>query len=322
MRYFYIAVAKTRHLESIFNVVAEYSDELWRVHGVRVGVLIRFAKWKKGCHPCKLADMYGIPLFVDNGAFSYLSAAELENPSLDSAKIRKWVTEYASWSSTWYTYATALALPDIPVHGRDFLPPDLRRQRIELTARLHAWFARMLRRAEPAALEHFMAVLQGYTVEEYMYSLKLHTQNIDDLGETASFNPGREPYGGVFGVGSVCVRKLSAGGKTALLAGGKAAGTLHDFMREFLSADWPRPVTGFHFFGLHTDAVRRWGLHSRYYASDSGAHAMNYKYKWRTVLGCRRLDEECYRRAVESQIRKTLAPFMSHQLHLVYEARA
>ena len=319
-RFFYIAVAETKWLEDIFTKIAEYSELLWKRHGIRVGVLIRFAKWKRGCQPCRLADMYRVPLFVDNGAFSYLTASELENPTLDSAKINKWLMEYSSWARNWYSYATALALPDIPVHGREFLPAELRGHRIELTTRLHVRFARMIRRAEPAALERFIAVIQGYTVEEYMLSLASHIYHDDVLGETASFNPGRDTYGGVFGVGSVCVRKLSAKGKTALIAEGRAAGTLHDFMRDFLAAEWPDTLRGFHFFGLHTDAVRRWGSHSLYYASDTGAHGLNYRYKWRTVLGCRQLDRDCYIRAIESQLRLTLSPFLSTGLHAYMHA--
>lgn len=314
MRFFYIALAETRHLEDIFQLLDTWSHRLHPTRGVLVGALVRFTKWRSGCLPCKLAEKYGVPLFVDNGAFSYLTASELENPTLDSGKINMWIMDYSSWIAAWHNHLTAYALPDIPVHGREFLPPELRRRRIELTARLHERFTRLLRSKEPHAITNGVVVLQGYTLDEYMYSLKLHMNNIDLLSETRSFNPGREPYGGIFGVGSVCVRKPSSKGKTAVIAEGKAAGTLNSFMKQFLEADWPQPLIGFHFFGLHTDAIKAHAMHPRYYASDTGAHGLNYKYKWRTVLGCRRLDRDCYLSAIDRQIRISLAPLITAPL--------
>ena len=310
MRYFYIALAETRHLEDIYARLKEWDERLWRLRGIRVGVLIRFAKWKRVCLPCKLSEKYDVPLFVDNGAFSYLTASALEEEHLDEHVLNKWLRDYAGWINTWHNYVTAAAMPDVPVHGREFLPPTLRGHRIWLTAQLHKIFARMARQALP----RMIVVLQGFTVEEYYKSLRLHMENYDLLGETLSFNPGREPYGGVFGIGSVCVRKPSSKGKTALLAEGKAAGTLKQFMREFLEFNWPGGVNGFHFFGLHTEAVRSFYGHPRYYASDTGAHGLNYKYKWRTVLGCKALDRDCYIRAVESQLKLTLGPLANPTL--------
>ncbi len=314
MKYFYIAVAETRYLEDIYSKIKEWDERLNKLRGIRVGVLVRFAKWKTGCKPCKLSEKYDVPLFVDNGAFSYLSASDLEQEALDDRALHKWITDYSKWIAAWYPYVTAAAMPDVPVHGRDFLPSSLRAARIWLTAGLHQLFAKMLRRMEPAALEKMIVVLQGFTVEEYWKSLQLHLGNADHLSDTLSFNPGREPYGGVFGVGSVCVRKPSSKGKTAILAGGKAAGTLKEFMRDFLSYGWPELVRGFHFFGLHTEAVRWFASHPRYYASDTGAHGLNYKYKWRTVLGCERLDGKCYQKAVESQLKATLGHLANPQL--------
>lgn len=310
MRFFFIALAETRYLEEIFQAIDEYNARLSKERGLSVGVLVRFSKWKRVCLPCKLAEKYNTSLFVDNGAFTYLSASALEQEHLDEHVVKKWLADYSRWINTWHNYVTAAAMPDVPVHGREFLPKSLRAHRIWFTAQLHKLFAKMVRQA----LHKMIVVLQGYTLREYYDSLRLHMENYDVLGETLSFNPGRDPYGGVFGVGSVCVRKPSSKGKTAVLAEGRAAGTLRDFMKEFLGFQWPGGLNGFHFFGLHTEAVKTFSMHPLYYASDTGAHGLNYKYKWRTRLGCQRPDAECYRRAVENQIRLSLSPYLSQPL--------
>ena len=315
MRYFYIAVAETRFLEDIFNVIKAWDEKLQKIRGVRVGILIRFAKWKRGCLPCKLADAYSVPLFVDNGAFEYLSKSDLEERTINASVLERWVREYASWIASWYPYVTAAAMPDVPVHGREFLPADVRLERIVLTNRLHSRFYRLVRAQEPEALRKLVIVIQGFEVHEYQLSASMNLS--PDYAETCTLGGGC-PYHGIVGVGSVCVRKPSSRGKTALLAEGKAAGTLSAFMREFLNARWPRELRGFHFFGLHTEAVRQYGMHPRYYASDTGAHGLNYKYKWRTVLGCRKLGErECYIRAVESQLRTTLSSLLSLEINRI-----
>jgi len=314
MRFFFIAVAETKFLDAVFEVVAEYGKLLWKRRSIRLGVMIRFSKWKGICKPCLLAEEYGVPLFVDNGAFDYLTRADLERPLLSEATLLKWIEDYARFARRYAKYCVALAMPDIPVHGRDFLPADVRLQRIVLTAKLHKRFARMLRR-EPDILQKFIVVIQGYTVGEYMLSWELNTS--PDVYETQTFCTSSEcEYGGVVGVGSVCVRKPSARGKTGVLASGVAAGTLAEFMREFLDARWPREIRGFHFFGLHTDAVRHFWSHKRYYGSDTGAHGLFYKFKWRTILGCKALDKVCYAKAVEKQIRITLGPLLEQTLEV------
>ena len=309
MRYFYIALAETKWLEDIFAKIKEYDDVLRGARGIRVGVLIRYAKWRRVCIPCKLAEAYDVPLFVDNGAFEFLSKSDLEERELPMDKLRRWVYDYARWLSTWHNYVTAAALPDVPVHGADFLPADVRLERIVLTNKLHLMAARLLRRS--GALGKTIIVIQGFEVHEYQLSASLNLT--PELVETCTLSGGC-PYRGIVGVGSVCVRKPSAKGKTALLAGGRAAGTLRGFMHGFLSARWPREIRGFHFFGLHTDAVRAFAMHERYFASDTGAHGLNYKYKWRTFLGCSELDKQCYVRAIEDQLRRTLAPLLNASL--------
>ena len=312
MRFFFVALAETKWLEDIINdAIRPWDERLWKARGVRVGILIRFSKWKGCCTPCRLADAYGVPLFVDNGAFSYLTVDDLESETLDWKRLVKWVSEYARWVSNWYTLVTVYALPDVPVHGRRFLPREARLKRIRLSAKLHALFARVLRGLEPRALSKALIVLQGYEVDEYRASLEATLGEMGSLAYETRSQATSGPFARVYGVGSVCVRKPSSAGKTALMADGAAAGTLHQFMRDFLDGEWP---ASFHFFGLHTDVVRRYWWHPRFHSSDTGAHGLNYRYKWRSFLGCRELDKHCYVRAVNDQLRRVLSPLLSRPL--------
>ena len=307
MRFFYVALSETRRdvLERIFGVISDWNERTGR-YGIRVGVLVRFSKWRRVCLPCRLAERYGVPVFVDNGAFDYLARG------LESSIIDRWVFDYASWVRVWGNWITAYALPDVPVHeGPSFLGLEDRLGRIKLSARVHGVFAG---RVGDSVLERGVVVLQGYALEEYEYSYEL-LSGIPELGGTQSFS-GRGPYAGVFGVGSVCVRKASSNGKAALLAGGRAAGTLRGFLREFLGRCCP-DIVGFHFFGLHKDAVGWFGRDARYFASDTGAHGFNFRYKWKSFLGCRELDPTCYARAVEHQLRITLLPLLRPTLEVV-----
>lgn len=311
MRFFYIAVGERRFVEDVVSLLTDFNS-FSRKYGVTVGLLIRFTNWSSACLPCKLAEKYDVPLFVDNGAFSFLTTRDLDSNSvLDRATLCRWVTKYSRWWCSWHNYATAMALPDIPVHGRRFVERKTRLERIRLTAELHRMMVRMIRHCGDA-VDRAVAVLQGYTVDEYMLSYKLYAET-PELADIPSLS-GRGVYGGVYGVGSVCVRKPSSAGKTSVLAEGKAAGTLHEFLRRFLNADWDSGVRGFHFFGLHTEAVRRYGRHRLYYASDTGAHGLNFRWKWRTFLKCKQPDKDCYLKAVEHQLKTSLAPLLTKQL--------
>ena len=307
IRYFYIAIAeqRTNVLEDVANLLSSYTTKL----PLRLGILVRFTKWFT-CQPCKIAEKYDIPLFVDNGAFDFLKG-RLDNHLVYDVLLDKWVRRYVSWLQAWYNYVTAAALPDIPVHGRDFVGPQERLNRIRLTARLHDLAIKQLRRCEPWALAKSVPVIQGYELWEYQYAATLLP-----FHETATTVG--DDYRGVVGVGSVCVRKPSAKGKTGVLASGVAAGTLRGFMREFLDAKWPREIRGFHFFGLHTEAVHAFAFHPRYFASDTGAHGLNFRWKWKTFLRCRQPDGECYLRSVEHQVRTSLSPLLHNRALTVF----
>ena len=73
-----------------------------------------------------------------------------------------------------------------------------------------------------------------------------------------------------------------------------------------------RPVI---MFGLHREAVSTFGPHPRFHASDSGAYGLNYKYKWRPILGCRAPNTPgCAARAVHRQLARTPQPLLSRSI--------
>ena len=309
VRFFYVAVAETREdmVRAIIETIEEWNE---RLRGrVVVGVLVRYAKWRsRHCLPCRLAKERGLPVFVDNGAFSYLTAHDLEAwPRLQVLDF--WLRDYAGWlvaREGEYDYA---ALTDVPVHGREFLPEHMRRARIALSTHLQARLLAML----PARVrERMVPVLQGFKVTEYWESFN-QLRGAGVLDDSAYSAAGE--YNGVVAVGSVCVRKWSAGGKTGVLAEGRAAGTLAWFLRLFLEDCCYPSVSGFHFFGLHREAVSAFGSHSRFYGADSGAHGLNYKFKWKTVLNCTAPNTpDCAARAVERQLSRTLSPLLSRSV--------
>ena len=308
MRFFYVAVAETRRdmLEAIINTIKEWNEKL--KGKVEVGVLVRYTKWRnRECIPCKLAKENGIRVFIDNGAFSFLTAEDLETwPRLQV--LDYWLRDYAEWLVEHESEYDFAALTDLPVHGRRFLGKRKRLQRIMLSTLLQA---RLLSLLSDRVRPRMVPVLQGFTAGEYLWNYDL-MEKLELLEETAYGGSGE--YSRVLAIGSICVRKPSANGKTGILADGAAAGTLGRVMHLLLN-HFPPGVQGFHFFGLHREAVANWGRHPRFYAADSGAHGLNYKFKWRTVLGCTAPNTpDCAGKAVDYQLKRTLAPLLSSSL--------
>ena len=311
MRFFYVALAETRKdiLEAIVGVVREW-DERAKSKGVRVGVLVRYTKWRsRECIPCKLARENGLPVFVDNGAFSFLTAKDLEGTP-DPYTLARWRQDYAQWLVNHSEDFFLAALPDIPVHGRRFLAEPERAARIRLSTRNQELFVKTYGSILP--LEKLVPVVQGYEAREYEESYR--QLEASGVLEATAFNTYSNVYEGVLAVGSVCVRKWTAKSKTGVLAEGKAAGTLKDWLPGFLSGCC-RGALGFHLFGLHREAVSAYGWHPRFIASDTGAHGFSYKYKWKTVLKCRAPNTpDCAARAVDRQLRRTLQPLLLRSL--------
>ena len=304
IRFFYVALSETRrsYLESAINAIREWNTSDSKVE---VGILLRFNKSVgDGCLACKLAKSKGLPVFIDNGAFSYLRSLD---SSVDVSSVARWLKEYALFIVKYNELFDFFALPDIPVHGRNFVPSRERARRIRLSARIHGEFLRMI----PSRVwTKAVPVLQGYTVSEYEESYMLLEEN-GVLG--ASAYELSDVYNRVLAVGSVCVRKPSSSGKTGLLAGGLGAGTLDSFIGTILD-DKRIPSRGFHFFGLHREVIAKYGLHDRFYASDSGAHGLNFRMKWDTFLDCKTPDEGCYARSVKHQLRITLTPLRAENI--------
>ena len=307
VRFFYIAIAagKRSYVERALDVIEEWNGKT-RPLGIQIGALLRFtnSNARPHCMACKLAKKRGLPVFIDNGAFTYLKSLDSKVNPWD---VDRWLWDYKLFIEKFQDTIDYFALPDIPVHGRRFVPPPERVERVKLSARLHRRFLDMIpRKAWPKAVP----VIQGYTLVEYEDSYWSLARN-GVLNVTAYMES--EDYHGIVAVGSVCVRKPSSKGKTGLLADGEAAGTLDPFIQEILEYG-EIPAGGFHFFGLHREAVSKYGRHERFHASDTGAHGLNFRLKWKTFLKCKRQDEECYARSIQHQLQVTLKPIMKTAL--------
>jgi len=205
-----------------------------------------------------LSAEYRVLSALDNGAFQLLKADFDATLVLDAVQIVRWFTRLEEaverGEFKWF------ALPDVPVHGRRFVDAGERLERMLLTLRLHYYFLRRYRGTVTPR-----AVLQGYEVEEYLYSYKLYEiHGILDMVDR------------VLAVGSVCTRKNSS---LTNLASGKGRGTHSDFLDELLRFV-PRPV---HLFGLHGRFVRKHREHPKLYSSDSGAGGAVCKFEIRDL---------------------------------------
>ena len=222
----------------------------------------------------KLISKYGVPIAMDNGAFQLLKVDFDSQLYLAQRIVRKWLQE-------WLESALALdwkwvALLDVPVHGKRFVEEEERMRRIELTTKLHALAFSEFEKQNGETVR-LRAVLQGYTVEEYVLSWKMEQAVIP----LRRINP-------VLAVGSVCVRKNSSLTK---LADGKARGTV-DELAELLN-QVPQPL---HFFGLHGRFVRKLRKHPRFFSSDSGAAGAIFRWEIRDIKKkLSRGDSTCHR---------------------------
>lgn len=299
MRFFFISIADTRRefIESALNVISHYNRRL----GVEVGVLVRWTKWRKVKPLYGLHERYGVKLFVDSAGFEQLVGGDVSNPLFPY--------KYASWFNRFSDTVDYVAVPDIPVHGRrEFFNKHKRMRLINETIKRSKLFVSSVEDKDKVIL-----VLQGYEVDEYKYSLSMYLGD-PVFHDTRSLAHGNGDYYRVLAVGSVCVRKPESAGKTTVIAGGLGAGTLFKFMDEFLGSKWQDWIRGFHFFGLHTSAIRRYGRHKLFYGSDTGAYGLNFKWKWKTTLGCEKPDAKCYAKAIEKQILVSLRSLLNKDI--------
>jgi len=309
LRYFLLAINDREKHDEIARYL-RFLNSLLEKKGTetRIGALIRYTSFRTGCSPCRAYKSEGVLLFVDNGAFTYLSKADLDK-SLHIGHIKdRWLRDYFRFIKENSDRIDVFALPDVPVHGKHFVEREERARRIEMSARLHKEFYEMLSRKHSEAIGKALAVLQGFELDEYLTSYDMLKRL--ELKGTLSF-PDRSsvqtPFTGVLAVGSVCVRKPSSKGKTAVMADGRVAGSIYEFIEEFLGhPNWDVTISGFHFFGLHVRATRRYKDHVRFHSSDTGGHALNFKLKWRTFLKCEKPDTKCYIKSIARQVSNVL----------------
>jgi len=267
MEWFYLAVRATgRQYEFVISKYDYFKYVQKELNLPYIGFLL--VPRKDLIH---IATQYpDVPMALDNGAFQFLKSTNLDlHVDINDTMVTKWFENLnkAQRAREWHF----VALPDIPVHGKRFVPALERLHRIELTFKLHEWYLtkydynRVLR-----------PVLQGFTPHEYHVSFYLFLEHLD----LSRLNP-------VLAVGSVCVRKNSS---LTYLADGKARGNM-DFMEPLLnSKELYRYQKGLHFFGLHGRFVKKWKDHPRFYSSDSGAAGSVFKYEIKDILRRLRLN--------------------------------
>ena len=202
---FYFVLGNGREPIVMFHRLADNIIGLARELGISVGMMLTVRHLGSIDFILDL-NPFGGDIIIDNGAFAVLSGNWDARFVLSPEQKRKWFSKLVQLITKveefeWY------AMPDLPVHGREFAPPNERRRRIELSAELHEEFASEWhhdpQRARP--------VLQGYTAGEYAYSFTLLARLF-----------GKGAY---YAVGSVCVRKKLK--------------NLGQFMEEFLGTCCP-----------------------------------------------------------------------------------
>ena len=209
----------------------------------------------------KATSGFGIPLAMDNGAFQLLKADFDSQLYLTQQAVRNWLRKWlgSALAIDW----NWIALLDVPVHGKKFVEKEERLRRIELTTELHKMAFSAYER-ESGETDRLRAVLQGFEVDEYLLSYRLHKTAIP----FSRINP-------VVAVGSVCVRKDSSLTK---LADGRARGTVDELAELLDKMDKP-----LHFFGLHGRFVRKLKDHPRFYSADSGAAGAVFRWEIRDI---------------------------------------
>ncbi|MEO2151340.1 MAG: hypothetical protein ABGW50_01615 [Thermococcus sp.] len=295
----FFAIADKRYYSTSIPFIAHIQSSILSKHGVRAGILVRMGKFTKEL--ARMCEEHGIYLFVDNGAFDILTKDILDKPIRNISKLRLWALKVADFIAKQHTDVDGVALPDVPVHGKEFVPRKERMDRIYTTAELHRLAVEHITKRDPEALSKAVAVLQGYEPGEYVASLTLHQRNLPD--EIASFYGENDVFGGVLAVGSVCVRKPSNAPSGRRSASGKGTNTLDQLMSFFMTSPVLKPYR-FHFFGLHMTAFRKYWRYPRFASADTGGHGLDFRLKWRTILKCSEPNAECYNRALLLQVKR------------------
>ena len=155
---------------------------------------------------------------------------------------------------------------------------------------------RFLELVERYGLDHekLVPVIQGYDVESY---LRCYGELVALLGERLGSIP-----------------RLWALGSAKLWGWRSRDRERRGRLRELLAALESRLNVQLHLLGIHGRDLHRVYYYDIVYSADSGSQGLNYRYKWRTVLGCKRFTAECYRRSVEYEVALSLAPVRNARL--------
>ena len=281
LRAFLVSVHETGALHDIIAVLAELDKVYTDCCGVRVGLLANWLRWRNLRGYLELAKRLGLIVMVDNGGFQ----GSVEPEAL------------ARWLRGVQRLVDYVLVPDRPAAlcaANGVIDRGCGDGAVEETVRLAR---RFLELAERYGIDHekLVPVIQGYDVESY---LRCYGELAALLGERLGSTP-----------------RLWALGSAKLWGWRSRDRERRGRLRELLAALESR-LNGvqLHLLGIHGLDLHRVYYYDIVHSADSGSQGLNYRYKWRTVLGCRRFTAECYRRSVEYEVSLSLAPVRNARL--------
>ena len=281
MELFLIAVHETRGLLDTIRFIASLSERLERRAGVRLGILANWLRWGTLRSYLEYAKKHRLAIMVDNGGFQGL---------VDPERLARWACIHREI----YDY---ILVPDKPAAlclGDGTLNAECAARAVEETARMaKAFMERVASCSVPA--ERVVPVIQGYDVESYLHS----------------YTALREVYANIFGIEP---RLVALG--SAKLWGWRSKDRERRKRLRWLVTRLQERLHGsarLHLLGVHGRDL--WEVYAEriVYSADSGSQGLNYKYKFRTILGCKTLTVECYQRSIEREVMLSLKPLLEYK---------
>ena len=282
LRVFYIAVHETRGLMDTLRFIAGLSERLGGRIGVRLGILANWLRWGTLRSYLEYARRAGLTIMVDNGGFQ---------GQADPGRLARW----ACINRELYDY---ILVPDRPAAlclGDGTLDAKCAAKAVEETIVMARRFIERVASCGVPA-EKVVPVVQGYDVDSYL----------------RGFTMLREAYMEVYGVepGLVAIGSAKLWGWRS--RDRERRGRLRQLIVRLgrMLGDGVR----LHLLGVHGRDL--WNVYAEriVHSADSGSQGLNYKYKFRTVLGCRTLTAECYRRSIEREVTISLKPLLEHRM--------
>ena len=270
LKLFLVAVHEVRGLGSTLRLLADLDRVYAERLGVRVGLLANWLRWRRLTGFLAYAKRLGLTVMVDNGGFQgSVSPVEL-----------------ARWARSNREHFDYLLAPDRPValcvDGSAGLDERCAEGAVEETLRLHRVFIREARGVE----EKILPVLQGHSPEAYIAFL----DNVEEMGYRTDYAA----------LGSAKLWQSRSRDRAR-------RGRLEWLVYTLNSSLAGRGVR-LHLLGIHGRDLAKVAGYAIVYSADSGSQGLNYRYKWRDVLNCSKLDEECYAKSIAREVALSLEP--------------